>query len=331
MEKPTVSIIINNFNYGQFLGKAIDSALSQSYPFIEVLVVDDGSTDNSRELIDSYDSKIVSLFKKNEGQASAFNAGFEACKGEIICFMDADDVFLNHKIEEVVKVFNNYSDIGWFFHALHLVDIDTKDIVGKTRVLPSWSQTKMAEKCNLKSYMENGKIPFYLPPTSGLCFRRSLLEQIFPLPVTFIKTHADVYLRSCATWLGSGYFSNESLTYQGIHQYNTATNINHDIRFDYTGIVNAYLLRAKFPKIRKLSDRIFAKNLIKHWANKPPNQEYDLFVQKYFALASLSEKISIYLKTLYYSLPFRTKYSHQLLPAKATDNISNSNINKAKA
>ena len=79
-----VSIIVNNYNYGRFLGEAIDSALGQTYPRLEVIVVDDGSTDNSRDVISSYAGQLTALLKCNGGQASAFNAGFAASRGEVV-------------------------------------------------------------------------------------------------------------------------------------------------------------------------------------------------------------------------------------------------------
>jgi len=77
----TVSIIIDNYNYGRFLGEAIDSALAQTYPHVEVIVVDDGSTDNSREVIAKYGDRIIPVLKENGGQASAFNAGLLRPRG----------------------------------------------------------------------------------------------------------------------------------------------------------------------------------------------------------------------------------------------------------
>src|SRR5512140_2792158 len=98
---PLVSIIITNYNYGRFLASAIESALRQRYPAIEVIVVDDGSTDNSREVMGCYEKRIVPVFKQNGGQASSMNAGFSQSHGEIVIFLDADDMLLPGTVERV--------------------------------------------------------------------------------------------------------------------------------------------------------------------------------------------------------------------------------------
>ena len=96
--KPLVSVLINNFNYCNYLSRAIDSALSQTYAPIEIIIVDDGSTDQSRQVIAGYRSKIVSILKENGGQASAFNAAVAHSKGSILCFLDLDDRFYPTKV-----------------------------------------------------------------------------------------------------------------------------------------------------------------------------------------------------------------------------------------
>src|SRR5919199_656326 len=101
--QPLVSVLITNYNYEHYLKQAIDSALNQTYPHMEIIVVDDGSTDNSKQVIASYKDKIISVFKENGGQASAMNAGFAISQGEIICSLDADDVWLPTKVEQVVQ------------------------------------------------------------------------------------------------------------------------------------------------------------------------------------------------------------------------------------
>src|ERR687885_1217665 len=97
LENSLVSILICNYNYAQYVKEAIDSALNQTYSNTEVIVIDDGSTDNSREIIASYGDKIIPILKQNSGQASAFNVGFAISKGDIICFLDSDDTFSAEK------------------------------------------------------------------------------------------------------------------------------------------------------------------------------------------------------------------------------------------
>src|SRR5213594_4513645 len=77
------SIIVNNYNYGRFLREAVDSALNQTYRNTEVIVVDDGSTDGSPDIIAGYGDRIVPILKQNGGQNSALNAGFSLSRGDV--------------------------------------------------------------------------------------------------------------------------------------------------------------------------------------------------------------------------------------------------------
>ena len=102
---PIASVVVNNFNYGRFIADAIDSALAQTYPNTEVIVVDDGSTDESRDIIAGYGSGVTAVLKINGGQASAFNAGFAASHGEVVIFLDADDTLSHTAVERAVELF----------------------------------------------------------------------------------------------------------------------------------------------------------------------------------------------------------------------------------
>jgi glycosyltransferase involved in cell wall biosynthesis len=107
MENPTartplVSIVIPNFNYAGFVATAIESALAQTWPEIEVIVVDDGSTDDSRRVIERYAGRVRTIFKSNGGQTSTNNVGYLAARGEVVFFLDADDGLRPDAVERVL-------------------------------------------------------------------------------------------------------------------------------------------------------------------------------------------------------------------------------------
>ena len=103
MREHVASIIITSYNYARFLAAAIESALAQTYPETEVIVVDDGSTDESRQVIARYGDRVMPVLKGNGGQTSAFNAGFAASRGRIICFLDSDDLLLPGALDEAAS------------------------------------------------------------------------------------------------------------------------------------------------------------------------------------------------------------------------------------
>lgn len=105
MRQPLVSIIIPNYNKGKYIKEAIDSALNQTYRNIEVIVVDDGSTDNSIDIIESYGKKIMAYFLPHKNANVARNFGLSKSRGEYIQFLDSDDLIEKNKIEKQVKIF----------------------------------------------------------------------------------------------------------------------------------------------------------------------------------------------------------------------------------
>ena len=107
MNAPRASIVITNYNYGRFIARCIDSAPAQSYPDTEVVVVDDASRDHSREIIQSYGKRVVPVLQeRNGGQGAAFNAGFRACQGDVVLFLDADDWLYPDAAARVVAAFS---------------------------------------------------------------------------------------------------------------------------------------------------------------------------------------------------------------------------------
>jgi glycosyltransferase involved in cell wall biosynthesis len=296
--QPLVSILINNYNYGSFLREAIDSALNQDYPHQEIIVVDDGSTDDSQAIIASYGDRIIPIFKENGGQASAFNAGFAISQGDIICFLDSDDMFTGTKVTEIVKIFADYLDIGWCFHTLKLIDKNTNKFLGI-------SHGGTSRKCDFRQQMKQGKLPFYAPPTSGLCFRRSLLEQILPMP-EMLKRGADRYLVAAAPARDQGFFLERELTIQGIHGNNGNTLRSGKIfqqRRAYKAIVIAYFMQKKFPELTKFTNRMLARGIGIYWQIGKVDRESQQYIDDYFKDITIGEKIFIIAIAIYQLRP----------------------------
>lgn len=109
---PTVSVIIPNYNYGRYVGEAIESVMTQTVPVHEIIVVDDGSTDNSKEIVSAYGERVKLICQKNRGVGAARNAGVAASTGEYVAFLDADDVWLPNKTERQLEQFAADPEIG---------------------------------------------------------------------------------------------------------------------------------------------------------------------------------------------------------------------------
>ncbi len=173
--KPLVSVLVNNFNYAGFLAAALESALAQTYAPLEVVVVDDGSTDGSRKVIAGFGSRIRAVLKENGGQASAFNAGVAEARGEILCFLDSDDVWRPEKVERVVWAFAEHPEAGWLRHRLEVVDAEGRPLGAE---VPRFQGTRVRRPDPLA--VLEGRYPV---PTSALALRREVAQAIFPLPM----------------------------------------------------------------------------------------------------------------------------------------------------
>jgi hypothetical protein len=168
-----LSIIIANYNYATYLGDAIDSALALDWRDREIIVVDDGSTDNSREVIAGYGSQIIPLFLSNGGQNSACNAGFERSSGDVIIFLDADDVLFPCVADTLCSVWSDrISKLQW---SLALADKNLR-LLGRsypryrTAPTPEWVRHLIDR---------TGQYPF----SFAGAWSRSFLRQVFPVPV----------------------------------------------------------------------------------------------------------------------------------------------------
>jgi glycosyltransferase involved in cell wall biosynthesis len=217
-ERPLVSILVANYNYARFIGEAIESVLRQTYPNFEVIVCDDGSTDNSVEVVRTYtlrDSRIRLVSQNNGGVASALNAAYRSSRGEIVCLLDADDVFLPEKLERVVGAFRGAPRSGECIHRIIKMHADgrTFSYARPPFLVSGWVAP---EALRLGGRVRN------LPPASGLSFRRTVADLMFPVPTT-LRRMVDAYISHTAQFFTEICTVEGQLAKQRIHEDNVTS------------------------------------------------------------------------------------------------------------
>jgi hypothetical protein len=173
---PTVSVVIATYNFERFLARAIDSVLAQDYPAeaIEIIVVDDGSTDGTPELMRAYEDRVRSIRKPNGGHLSTFDRGIGEATGDYIALLDGDDEWLPHKLREQVALLEARPDLGLVHGDMRVVDEH-----GAT-IAPSFfaeSRIHNVEGDLLWSLVRGNSIT-----TSAVLVRASLRERFHPIP-----------------------------------------------------------------------------------------------------------------------------------------------------
>jgi glycosyltransferase involved in cell wall biosynthesis len=211
LSRPLVTALIDTYNYGRFVEEAIDSVLAQDYPSdrVEILVVDDGSIDDTAERVQRYGSRIQYLQKPNGGQASAFNFGFERSKGEIIAFLDADASWLSGKLSAVVRAFEENSGTGLVYHR-------RKELNSAT------GQFTEGDFSNCAGFLPDDMehlLDYRVLPTSSLAFSRQTLARMLPMP-EFIRLQADAYIALLVVFLAPVVAVSEDLCVYRIHGKN---------------------------------------------------------------------------------------------------------------
>lgn len=209
-----VSIVINNYNYARFLGEAIESALAQSYPQTEVIVVDDGSTDASRAVIASYGERIVPILQENGGQAAALNAGLARARGALVFFLDADDLLHPAIVAQAVAALAANPRAVRLQFRLAVVDAGGKP-TGET--VPAHTAIPAGDL--RQAVLDYGDDLAWLP-TSGNAFAAAMLRQIFPIPAAPYRICADYYLSNLSPLFGEVIALDQVGGYYRVHGVN---------------------------------------------------------------------------------------------------------------
>jgi glycosyltransferase involved in cell wall biosynthesis len=245
-DTPVVSVLVANYNYARFIPDAVESVLAQTYANWELIICDDGSTDESPAVlrgIEERDSRIRALYKENGGQASAWNLAYEHSTGDIICLLDADDRFTPDKLEKVVKRFRADAQVGFILHPMTVVD-DNDNPIQQIPFLSQFEHGWIADRVVQRGGRSRDM------PSSALCFRREMAEQVFPIPAAEFRRFGDGYACMLLPLLTRVSSIHEPLTVYRVHETNARgsaridlNTVLHDVEatVSQTAAVNRFL------------------------------------------------------------------------------------------
>ncbi len=183
-KQPLVSVVTPAYNQGQFLNDTIESVLSQDYPFIELYVINDGSTDNTENLLKEYNGRIKWETQANMGQTSTINKGWRLTNGQIITWLNSDDTFLPGAVRHAVDYLNQHPDTGIVFGDSMFTKADGTHLE-RTRPVPEF---------NYKQFVKNCENPISQP---SAFIRREVVQKVGELdPGFYYFMDWDFWLRA---------------------------------------------------------------------------------------------------------------------------------------
>jgi glycosyltransferase involved in cell wall biosynthesis len=212
MSKPRVSVLIDTYNHERFIAQAISSVLDQDLADVEIIVVDDGSTDGTPEIVRRFEPRVRLLSKPNGGQASAFNAAIPQCRGEIIAFLDGDDWWAPGKLRSVVEALEREPAVGIVGHGITEV-FDNGD--ENSEVLHADPRFRIDSLEGARLFRRRKS----QLGTSRMTVRADILRRILPIPESIV-IEADEYIFTLAASLSDVLILGEALTFYRIHAGN---------------------------------------------------------------------------------------------------------------
>ena len=215
MAEASVTVLIDTYNHERFIERAILGVLEQdvSLDGVEILVVDDGSTDRTPELIRRFEPRVQLLRKPNGGQGSAFNFGFAHARGEIIAMLDGDDWWEKEKLRLVLEAFRANPDVGAIGNGLYEVDAS-----GQRMYVNKPERSYRLFFHTLEEGSRFSELMSYMG-TSRLAIRRAVLDKILPVPEDLV-IEADEYLATLAVAISGGLLLDQPLTNYRYHAGN---------------------------------------------------------------------------------------------------------------
>jgi glycosyltransferase involved in cell wall biosynthesis len=191
---PQVSVIIPSYNSARFVAQAVESALAQTYPDFEVIVVDDGSTDHTQVVLASYSNRIRTIYQENRGPAAARNTGFRRSRGDYLLFLDSDDLIPPDKLALHVPFLETQPGFGLVYSAWQQINEDGTQVLGQVRPNKQGQLLKDILRRDL----------FFFPGAAVI--RRECLERVGPFDESLYGCEdADMWLRLARAGYAFGY------------------------------------------------------------------------------------------------------------------------------
>jgi glycosyltransferase involved in cell wall biosynthesis len=216
-----VSVVVINYNYACYLRASIESVLAQTYADIELVVVDDGSTDDSREILRDFADRAKLVLTSNRGQTNAVNIGFATTRGDIVMFLDADDTLCKTAIARVVASWR--PTVAKIQFRLTVVDAQGRSMGYTT---PPYFLDLSAQELK-RMVLRYG---FYAtPPTSGNAYGRSFLNQVMPIDHRLFPRMPDGALNAIVPVYGDVISVDEELGSYRVHGRNMWTTTAFDL------------------------------------------------------------------------------------------------------
>lgn len=192
---PLVTVIVSSFNYEQFVAQSLQSVFKQSYRNVELIVVDDGSKDNSvaiiRETLQACPFPAELIVKENGGQSSCFNIAFAKAKGSVVAFLDSDDYWYPDRLEKVVDFMLLFPEGAIYQHQLDTGKGLKRNSLLSADLFPLWCEWGGGTLNLADDHTGQFFAPFV--PTSGLTFPKAVLDKVFPIPEQLI-TCPDAFM-----------------------------------------------------------------------------------------------------------------------------------------
>jgi hypothetical protein len=214
MTKPLFSVVIDTYNHESFIEKAVSSVLAQTFPASEreIIVVDDGSTDRTVQMLQPFESQLRIIRKQNGGQASAFNAAIPGCRGEFIAFLDGDDWWAPNKLQVIADTVAQDRSVGMIGHAFEMVSDDAP-----SQIISLGQKLHISLKDAASANIFRLQRCYF--GTSRLILRADVARKCLPVPESLVF-EADEYLFTVAAALTGGVILPDALTCYRLHSSN---------------------------------------------------------------------------------------------------------------